>query len=500
MSYSLVPLPRDLVNRLAPVQEATELKLGVSPCTVLDPGNPRALYIWAGEVFDKLQSKGCGERESKYAIAEALGVTKDPCWSAKAKVPLRGTTERHRVIARLTREGRWHSLWSLNWDLWLERALASVGVEQYQNRPAKPLPIPDSWIRWYESWTPSNVLGSMNQQTIVIYKPHGCVEALGQGGGTFVLTEEELAARLRTQPAPVTDSLRSCFTGHSLVTSGWSASEPYLLEFFKSTAATRIHAAKLTIIDPYPNLNGHKVLEDAYGCVASESVFHTRAIDFPTTDDLFLWMQTRHGLSCLAQTCDASHSEAFAEWLRKFCTPIDGTQDISFMNSWFDCFLSVWSKLCFNNGHQSFYVGHPVPTEAVPTKRRDQHIPWSDQRSPRHDLKAASRLLKHLNDHPGAARSWRFDLFPGAMWNSNSQHLVLPVPVWGTSGVQSLAAMRPVVESRHWAHQGMIRDVSILGLTHEAGQPVVLKAEQDNWAYELSRLMHFGKLAKTSNI
>ena len=148
MSYSLVPLPAQLMATLQPIQQEIETGLGVPHCRPIDITDPQSLYIWSGALFDALRLSGLNELDAKKAIATALRVTTDPCWSAKAKVPLRGTSARHRVIARLTREKRWYSIWSLNWDVWLERALHSVGIESHQSRKTASPALPIGWVRW----------------------------------------------------------------------------------------------------------------------------------------------------------------------------------------------------------------------------------------------------------------------------------------------------------------------------------------------------------------
>lgn len=73
------------------------------------------------------------------------------------------------------------------------------------------------------------------------------------------------------------------------------------------------------------------------------------------------------------------------------------------------------------------------------------------------------------------------------------------MPAWKEGPAQSLAALKPLVESRHWANQGQIRKVSILGVAPEGAERAT-KDVQLNWTYELSRLMHFRSFAAVKNI
>lgn len=484
---------------IKPRQKEIEDSLGVKPCGLIDASDPQALYAWSGELFEQLKAFGLPESDAKRKIADVLRVTSDPCWSAKTKVPLRGTSSRHRVIARLVREKRWHSIWSLNWDVWLERALTSVGIENCRTRKNSAPALPHGWIRWYEPWVPSKIIQNTDQQTIVIYKPHGCVDSLLEGDGTFVLTQEELGRCLSGQPKLVEDEMKLCFTHHSLIASGWSASEPYLQEFFTELKPLRSAGTTLTVIDPKPNDQGHVKLCDAYDCVKTQAICQPEAVSFPNTDDVFLWLQTRHGLGCLQAISTGAQRIAITDWLDKFASPQTRESELGYMVDWFDNFLAVWLRICFNNGHQKFYTGLAIQVDAVPTHRRDEHIPWDDQNVERKDLAAALNFLHAL--HTDKAELPNFDLgfFPGALWDDVGRHLIVPVPAWKEGPAQSLAALKPLVESRHWANQGQIRKVSILGVAPEGAERAT-KDVQLNWTYELSRLMHFRSFAAVKNI
>ncbi|UUZ78038.1 SIR2 family protein [Polaromonas sp. P1(28)-13] len=392
------------------------------------------------------------------------------------------TTPRH---SSLTREQRWYSIWSLNWDVWLERALHSVGIESHQSKKTSSPTLPTGWVRWYESWVPSKVVQRANQQTVVVYKPHGCVESLLAGDGTFILTRDELGRCLSQQPDLVQAEMEQCFTHHSLITAGWSASEPYLQEFFTRLKPLRSADTTLTVIDPAPNPNGHSTLMGAYDSCTAQTMCQPEFNSFPNTDDVFLWLQTRHGLGCLEAISTGDQRQQVASWLIAFNEPQRRDSALGFMVDWFDNFLPVWLRLCFNNGHQKFFAGLPVLKEAIPTHRRDEHIPWDEQNVERKDLLAAFTLLVELCDNPTQIPKFNYEFFPGALWDEAKHHLIVAVPAWIEGTTQSLAALKPLVESRHWANQGQIRKVSVLGLA-PIGSPAMHRDAQLNWTYELS--------------
>jgi hypothetical protein len=497
LSYSLVPQAAELVNRLAPVQAELEDSLGIPRCEPMERGEAKQLYKWAERVVKALVDRGCSDADAKRKLARVLGVTTDACWSAKAQMPLRGTSARHRVIARLTREAKWHSLWSLNWDVWLERAMESAGLERHSNMAKRPLTLPSTWIRWYETWVPPAKEANDDQQTIVVYKPHGCVDSLLSGSGVLVLTEEELQGQLDQLPA-ITRRMVDALREHPLISAGWSASEPYLVKLVSSVKGDRADHCKLTIIDPFPNDKGHRELEDAYGAMPIDVECVPSGDTFPSTDDTFLWVQTRHGLSCLLPLAEGRDRDFIEEALNRLREPVNGAE--AYLVDWFDNFLPVWSRLCFNNGRQKFYAGQAIKVEAIPTHRRDEHIPWNCDGTDRLDLRAAVRLLAAIGRSRLGPAALSFDAFPGALWNNETQALIVPVPSWEVLQPQSLQALKPLVESRHWSSQGRIRSIGLLGLQHADSPTVVDPASVDNWRYELARLMHFSHFADPTNI
>ncbi len=206
LSFSLVETPSQIVKRLAAIQHSVESSLGLKVhCAGIDATDAQDLYRWAGDVFNLLKADGISEGQAKRKIADGIGVTSDPTWQARAKMPLRGNTARHRVIARLARENRWLTIWSLNWDSWLESALRSVGIEASASGAISST-LPKAWIVQYKTWVPGFSSPKQEDQTVPVIKPHGCVDALLKGSGLFVLTEDELQTTLPNQPQDVVNA------------------------------------------------------------------------------------------------------------------------------------------------------------------------------------------------------------------------------------------------------------------------------------------------------
>jgi hypothetical protein len=164
--------------------------------------SPDDLYSWAGRCVEELMKLPDAKNDAaKRRFINAIGLLEDPGLAATANIPLRGTTPRHRVLARLAREGCIYSLWSLNWDLWLEAAFEAVGLvrkdSSHQNFPDE---LPTSWKKIYRVFLPSDPPDE-NNNCIPLYKPHGCIGAFAaQIDDTFKITKAELEENV---PDPV---------------------------------------------------------------------------------------------------------------------------------------------------------------------------------------------------------------------------------------------------------------------------------------------------------
>ena len=130
MSAGIAPMPHEFVKELAPRQQELETQFGCSTSgTNIDPDKASTLYLWADAIINALLQQHM-EKRSKEGVGECYWYHNRSRWRGRTGIPLRGNTPRHRVVARLVREGRWHALWSLNWDCILESALESWGCQR----------------------------------------------------------------------------------------------------------------------------------------------------------------------------------------------------------------------------------------------------------------------------------------------------------------------------------------------------------------------------------
>jgi hypothetical protein len=137
LSFGLVPTAQELADKIAKRQTAIENELGIPPGPTIT--NPVSLYAWADHCLKALSAAMPGNAaiDAKIRLAHAMGLMTDKRFLAQAGVGPRGTTARHRVLARLAREGRVRAVWSFNWDCWLEASFEAVGMR----RNDEPFPL-----------------------------------------------------------------------------------------------------------------------------------------------------------------------------------------------------------------------------------------------------------------------------------------------------------------------------------------------------------------------
>jgi hypothetical protein len=333
---------------------------------------------------------------------------------------------------------------------------------------------------------------------MLVIKPHGCAGKLAYGNcNTFKITASELGAiGLNLQQHQVI--LLKHFTLQPLLTCGWSASEGYLLQWFddlsKKLAIPATAPDPLGIIDICPDQVGHLKVIDAYKVKYDQAQIKVLRDQCYTTDDLFLWIQTVFGLNYLKRLYNAPNAE-LDNLLEKIVTP----ECNHWLNGWFDNFLPVWVRLCFNASVTQFFVNAaPMPSEVIPTDRRDEHIPWGYQEVLRPDLQMATLLLLQLAEDNIGER-WDTGRFPGGLWDKENRRLILPLPCPQQNLPPSLAALKAMADSHHWEHKGDIMILDVLPLDQN-GQITLAPAFSEALRLSVSKLMKHTHLADYRNI
>jgi SIR2-like domain len=327
LSWGLVPLPEELLRQWK--EGARELG-----CDAIDnlPGGSSALYAWAERILAHLSDRG--GTPPKLALAKALGLLADQSWTGNVPVPLRGTTPRHRVIARFAREQRWASVWSLNWDCILENALERVGLERGEAERTQP------WLTRYSTVVTQGDFPKLSHRDLFcVLKPHGCVRALVEAerarqegdlpraselAGRFMICTSELHQE-RSNPTDEMFFIRLRASLHSapLVIVGWSVSEPYLAAVIDESLARVLSKGateELSIIDVVFNEAGHRKVAECYGLTPEQVFFNVAVADTKIdTDSLFLWLQAVH---CMDQLINSARSSGFHELADRLCRAV----------------------------------------------------------------------------------------------------------------------------------------------------------------------------------
>lgn len=485
-----VRLPYQLAIHYAEQQSEIEGKLGIATNFDFEldgadkANNPDDLYCWAGRCVEELiKVSGATPDAAKRNLINAIGLLEDQGFAATANIPLRGTTPRHRVLARFAREGCIYSLWSLNWDLWLEAAFEAVGLVRMNSAsPNFSDELPTNWKKSYRVFLPSDPPGERNN-CIPLYKPHGCIGAFAaQTNGAFMLTKAELEV---DAPPAVKHSLYAQLTGKPVCAIGWGATEGNLQKIFEECAtANQLQSGNLTIVslgwnDGVETTDSrHSKLAENFAQDATNTLCSVQRNTPGTTDDLMQWIQALRTLRRFKMTVIAHDStnttvlQQLETQIEIFKEPIFLGQPFGWTLSWLDTFVPVWSRFCFSLKALVFQKDGDVPVSALPMMRRDEHIPLNDNTTKRWDILSAANLYSVLLSMDTAIQSeLDFENFPGAFLHEPTRSLLIPIPMWVDVGDISLAAIKPLMESRHWNGMSRIKGICLLrvkgGLTVE---------------------------------
>ncbi|MDO8387584.1 MAG: hypothetical protein Q7T13_14460 [Polaromonas sp.] len=469
-----VRLPVQLATHYAKHQSGIEKTLGIA--TNFDfkldgagkSTNPDDLYRWAGRCIEELWNvPGETEKTAKRKFISAIGLLEDQEFAATANIPLRGTTPRHRVLARFAREGCVYSLWSLNWDLWIETAFEAVGlVRVNSSHPNFPDGLPTAWKKNYRVFLPSDPPDE-NNNCIPLYKPHGCIGAfVAQTDDTFKITNSELEDK-------VPDAVKSCLlvqlAAKPVCAIGWGATEGNLQKIFEECAsAKQLQLGKLTIVSLEWN-DGHSNLASNFEQDELSTLCSVQRNSPGTTDDLMQWIQALRTLRRFKKVVTGlSHTNALVlgqieQQIEVFKAPVLFGSPFDWALRWFDTFVPVWSRVCFSLKALVFKNDGDVLVSALPMIRRDEHIPLNDGTTDRWDILSAANLYSVLLGLGTAIQSeLDFETFPGAFWHEPTRWLLIPIPMWGDVADFSLAAIKPLMESRHWNGMSRVKGICLM--------------------------------------
>ena len=498
LSYGLAPPANNLAKEIADRRSAIEEQFGVE--TDIHIGCADELYCWAERCLEQKVAGGATEAEAKKLLAEAMGLTTDARFLARENISLRGTTARHRVLSRLAREGRVSALWSFNWDCWLEMSLESVGLRAGERKGGTLSPL--EWKLRYLVWVES-MAGPARSDSIPLFKAHGCLRALVEGRGDFVISKGEMERDLSQQPPGRVDLMKAQVGGKWTVALGWSASEGYVRQLLDEQGVKGLLGDRITIVDVNPARAHHEEVCASYKCDLHASGRVVNGTTPGSTDDLFLWIQTHRGLAAIREALtDGGQLQKTLSGLEALAPVFDDPKlhefwCVSFLDSW----LPVWLKTCFMTGAQDYRVRPGREAEILPSDQRDAHIPWGLDPYSRKDFQAAASLMTALESDLEVSE-WDFEAFPGALWSRVQQKLVVPVPVWVDLDRVASVRLKHLVESSHWFEKSRIRCLTLLPLQPEAGtlDDHEVAARMTRWREAMATLFGQAHLATPDGI
>lgn len=437
----------------------------------------------------------------KLRIAEELGVLKDPRWLGEGidELRLSGNTPRHRVIARLAREERWHRLWTVNWDCLLEMGLESVGFihrTDWQSKDKAP------WKTKYNEYVVRDDLLHIGEPDCIhIIKPNGCARALRKAkeeyskgniseakkyADRFLITQRELNAQNLTDPSnnSIYLELASDIQSRPFLVIGWRIQEEYIQKQFESTRnghPTNGHSEEFTVID-LQYQDTHEKVASYYqldGAVVFVPVRPGAKADLDT-NELFLLIQAFYALDCMKQ----NHIQVSAE-LEAVLLDSSSNKNLIL---WADEFLPAWTRLCALTGLTKWLIGgSPVIPEVIKMDLPDYHIPWKEMGPAREDMKSALRLIERIYQ---STSNWI--LGAGYLWNPEEGHLVLPLPAWGEGDLNILRGLPPLLK-RIESKKGFISKISVLPLDHDP-QATLPTSIQEDIENKLRAVSHFNMI------
>lgn len=443
LSYGIVPMAAGLLPYAQKIVQ--ELNIADDKFSHIDiesdDGKRSAIYHYSDVILSHYPDK--------LDYASRLGILNNPKWYAKVGLPLRGTTPRHRVIARFARENLLHEIWSYNWDTVLESAFEAVGFTRGRIDEIKqPWNSLFDTIITYDDLTASPTGGFFK-----VYKPHGCLHAMKKAqelkrsnlaeskkiAERFMIGQNELLLEKQwteEEPGSTFLSLMHTSLNQHVTIVGWSLPEKYVhdkLAYIMNKISAKIE--HLSIIDPYYQ-TGHATIANRYNLNQDNTHFAVAPTQADlTTDNLFLALQAKYSLKQLLKNTD----EQSDEWntIQQVINHCDLGNAKNAYISWADDFLPAWIRLCWRTENLKVRNFNPFD---IRLEKPDIHIPYQGIETTRIDMEMAAKIFHHIQN---SKIDWNFTKFPGGLWSHKDALLVIPLP---NATFSSLHVIKPLIK------------------------------------------------------
>jgi hypothetical protein len=484
-SHGLNPMPNEILasNRTAAEAEIAAVTGRPFPPLPVAVTSADALYVWSEIAHEELVA--AKHHCPKLMIARVLGFTSDPKWLVGVSVPAGSARPRHRVIARLTREGVLYSIWTFNWDCHIENALESIGMTDGEKVEEQP------WLMRYQTVLALRDYGKgCPTRTIRIHKRHGCIRDINNlsnldliGDATpdqyenfrFRITKDELddvRDKTSVDYLAFRGQIVAEFGGQPLAVLGWRASEKYLLDEFE-TLSEQLQGypkpvGRLSIVDPRFNDEGHVRLAQIYSVEKDQAYFPVdSAPGVPNLDDFLLWIQAIYALTLICRIL--GEHEPLRVWLVSLIDEVKDETKPSWITEWVDTFLPAWVQLCWRAGLvKTSYAGKPLKAEDILLENDGWYVPLRQDLPDRPELVSAAYLLRAIYDSPD---SYNFSLVPGTIFRESTAELIIPIPAGGAAKNSNTLNSLTRVVGRVGAVRGFAAKVTILAMPMD-GPPI----------------------------
>lgn len=451
LSAGMVPLPAALIQDHGQAAESIlNISTGFLTKTTYVPDD---LYEWADLALDAIVKRAAAPIP-KLALAVSLGIHTD-------KFAVRFTTAqskpRHRILARLVREGLIQTIWTTNWDCNIENALQRSGIKP--NDPIASVP----WKTSQKSIVVAAELGGAHAESVKIWKPHGCARSILEASDfalvgdltkaqersdRFLIGKKELMDVANVSSATyIYRHLEVEVNEWPFFAIGWSASEEYLVDHLE--AECKAHKTGQTLADDELSVvaldwsAGHDKVASIFK--SDQARAFVQVEKFPPnvcSDKLMRWIYSLFALDYLINVA-AAGDKALLIQLR---TDIEFSRDaIDTVLDWFDFFLTAWVRFCCRQGYITFYKsGVPLDLATVPMECPEETIPMNQQNRVSKDVAAASRILAAMlgNNTLGI---YDYNMCPGGLLQGTE--LTFMMPFDGSTDVVDLRSDREMDDS-----------------------------------------------------
>ena len=385
---------------------------------------------------------------AKAQLLNCMDFRKNQAWLGKFDVDIMRNFSRYRVIARLAKEECWSSIFTTNWDCFLEDALSQIGMEPKYGQ------ITPSLTPWKNCYAPYLHHGqeSASQHKVIIYKINGCAKELNEGFkeydedpdrltkavSRFMILDNEITELIdrekdsfpnRQSPTDqaLMDKFRDGLRTYPFWIMGHSLNDSYLIRQIEDAQPVNTH---LTVMDVKWD-DKHDAVLTCFKKTKDQCFFELAEKEPWPWDKSLLWLQTMYGLERLNEYLAGHPDQDAQDMCRGVANLVENLKDgdrlkeDKLLFSFFDSFLPAWMRIVWSSGMVECLNYCNFSIEDIWMQAPNYYIPFQTGGLPRLDLVSAAQILLQLNGQV----SGNLERFPGGVLNERDSRLFLPIPI-----------------------------------------------------------------------